>query len=474
MQPAPPLDPNVPKAQGSVSWLLVLLAANALLFVVTFLGLGLFNRHSADDFHYLALTQEHGVWQAMLLHYHHWNPRWASTLVVNGFFAHGAQGLTLPMLHLLTVLLGCVSLALLLVGAARRAGVALSACQMIFLPPYLMAGLFYVSFGTGDTWFWLCSVPMYLWGVLAVALGFGLLLRKGGKWWRIPAVAVVFLYVGGSSEPVAISALILLVYLGLIQKDNVGPKMYHVATLACLIGFCIDAMGSGAQVRLDHLPQLPITDKLWIGIKNYGRLVLLRIPEVLPALVAFLLPVAWLGSRSKTMQASSFVKLYRRNRGGFVVADLTALGLSFMLALVMADMGPDRAWLPMSALMLVLGAMLAFQMGTLIETQLRGRLLHLAILAQLLLFAYQTTALIIQLPKAMHYAEAYDTRMLTIRQAAQQGHTEQQLTPLPDAGWLHSAEITADSSHHSNRHLSLHFGGRIHLFVADSLTSGAP
>lgn len=453
----------------------LLMGANALLFAVTFLGIGLFNRPSADDFHYMALVQEHGAWDAMLLHYHNWNPRWASTLVVNFFFSVWKDGVTLPLLpllHILTMVLGWTALVLLVWAFRRRTAISLSPFQMSMLPLYLLAGLFHLSFGTGDTWYWLCSVPMYLWGVLAVALGFGLLLMKGGKWWRIPAVAGVFAYVGGSSEPVAVCALILLIYLG-IMRGTKGGKMFHVATMACLIGFCVDAMGSGAQVRMAHLPQLPITEKLWIGLKNYGRLLFLRIPSVMPAMLAFLLPIAWLGLRDRDSQAETVGAMYVRNRHGFALADLMALAISFMMGLLMSDVGPDRAWLPISAMLLTLGAVIAYQLGGWLDGRLRGRLFHLALMAQVMLLAYQAGELITELPKAKVYAAAVDERMQTISEAVQQGDTVLALTPLPDAGWLQSAEVTTDTSHHLNRHLGLHFGGKVRLFVKEEVISGA-
>lgn len=459
--------------EGRDRALTLLMALNGLLFAVSFLTVGLFNRPSADDFHYLALVREHGVWDAMVLHYHHWNPRWASTLVVNGFFRGWQEGVTLPLLHSLTVVVGWAALLVLFRAVRSGFGVNISGVKLAVLALFLLAGLFHVSFGRGDTWYWLCSVPMYLWGVLAMALGFGLLMMNGGLWWRIPAVAGVFLYVGGSSEPVAACALILLVYVGLVRRDNVGPRIFHVATVACLVAFLIDVMGSGVQVRMEHLPHPPLSDRLWIGMKNYGRLILFRIPSLLPALLAFLLPIAWLGLRHGKHQAASMGELYTSNRHGFVLADLWSLTVSFMLAFVLSDVGPDRAWTPISVLLLTLGAIIAFQMGSWLNALWKGRLFHVTVTAQVLLALFQVGAFAVALPKAQGYAAAHDARMQAITAAVDRGDTLLELQPLPDAGWLHSAELTPDTAHHFNRHLSLHHGNRIRLFVPPAVTSGS-
>ncbi|MCF8257086.1 MAG: hypothetical protein K9J06_06010 [Flavobacteriales bacterium] len=449
-------------------WMNLLMGANAFIFVVTFLSIGFYNRPSADDFQYLALTREHGVWDAMVLLYHNWNPRWASTLVVNGFFSGWQDGVTLPLLHVLTMALGWAAFAMLFKIIFQEFTI-----MYLYLPFYVLAGLFYVSFGTGDTWYWLCSVPMYLWGVLAVAFGFGLLIMNGGKWWRIPMVTLVFLYVGGSSETVAVCTLILLIYIGLLRGESIGPRMFHVATIACLTGLIIDAMGNGAQVRFEHLPQMPLTDRLLIALKNYGRLLLFRIPTVLPAMLAFLLPVAWMGMITRQSQVSGLSELFSGNRHGFALTDIMMLFVSLMMGLLMSDMGPDRAWLPISAAMLVLGAAMAWQLGDWLDAKLKGWLFHLALVAQVVLLGYQVGELAIELPRAMRYAEAVDDRMQNIAEAVELGDTLLALRPLPDAGWLQSAEIRTDTAHHLNRHLSLHFGGKVKLFVQDSLTSEA-
>ena len=88
---------------------IVLMAANALVFAVVFLALGFFNHLSADDFHYLVTTQERGVWDAMVFYYQNWNPRWASTLVLNTLLLVHSKSENLIVMHGLTLIIGWVS-----------------------------------------------------------------------------------------------------------------------------------------------------------------------------------------------------------------------------------------------------------------------------------------------------------------------------------------------------------------------------
>jgi hypothetical protein len=452
-------------------WVMAVMALNAALFAATFLALGFFNRLSADDFHYLVTTQERGVWGAMVVYYQNWNPRWASTLVLNSLLLAHAKAGSLLLMHCLTLILGWGAFRTLLHGLEARFTIIFPSAQRVLFPFYALMTLFHVSFSKGDTWFWMSSTPMYLWGVFAVALGFGLLLMRSGMAWRYPLATLVFLYVGGSSEPVAVASLIVLFYLGITGTDGNGRRLYHIATIVCLIGFGLDALGSGAQVRMEHLPQLPLAERLFIGMKNYGRLIFLKLPLLLPALVAALLPMAWLWRNAAQWQAVSFKALYVGNRHLFLTADLLMLSISMMMGLVMSDMGPPRAWLPIAVLLMAIGVVLAFRSGALWQRTTKGYLLTVALVGQAVLFGYQVFAAAQMVPKAMRYASAVDGRMEHIHHAIAQGDTLLMLQPLPDSGWLHSAEVSADTANFRNRHLSLFFGNSIRLFVPESIPS---
>jgi hypothetical protein len=123
--------------------------------------------------------------------------------------------------------------------------------------------------------------------------------------------------------------------------------------------------------------------------------------------------------------------------------------------------------------LLAVGAVVAYRSGSWLNGQLKGKLFHLALLSQVMLLAYQSYALTNGIPKARIYASAVDDRMRTIAEAVDRGDTLVVLKPLPDAGWLQSAEVTADTSHHLNEHLSLYFGKRVKLFVSEAVPSGA-
>jgi hypothetical protein len=456
--------------QNKDRWVSLLMAANGVLFMSTYLALGVYNRLSADDFHYMHMTRELGVWDAMVFYYQNWNPRWSSTLLLNTVLGHYVEGVSLAFFHFLTMFLGCAALVVLLWSLVRRLGLRITGSEFAVMPMYMMAALFHVSIGTGDTWFWLSSMSMYLWGLMAVVLGFGLLLRERLSALHYFLVFTLFLFAGGAAETVAVATLTVLFYLGLTGRAGQG-RAFHIATLACLAGFCIDAMGSGIQVRMEHLPHTAVSERLWEGMKNYGRFIFRHVPLMLPALIAFLLPLAWVGRRSEHLQATDLRSLYVPSRHAFVIADLIALGISFMMGLLMSGMGPERAWLPVSAMVLAIGVLVAVRSGRWLFDRASGRFFHMVILSQVLLLSFQFREMVVNVGKAKVYALAVDDRMATIAKAVAEGADELILRPLPDAGWLHSAEITSDTSHHLNQHLSLHFGGSIRLSTSQQVPS---
>ncbi len=452
---------------------IALMAANALVFAFIFLVLGFFNRLSADDFHYLVTTQERGVWGAMVFYYQNWNPRWASTLVLNALLLAHSKLENLIVMHGLTLIIGWASFRILLQGLITQFGLSVSKVLRAILPLYMLMALFYVSFAKDDTWFWMSSTPMYLWGVFEVAAGFGSLLMKSQKVWSYLIILLLFFYVGGSSEPVALVALLVLFYLGFMTRSHQTDRSYHIATIACLVGFGLDALGSGGQVRMEHLPQLPLFDRIVVGFKNYGILLFYRIPMLLPAFVAVLFPLVWIFKSDGRFQAVSFGALFSDNRKVLVLADLTTLTIAFMMGLIMSDLGPSRALLPVAVAMLAAGVILSIQSGEMLHQKFNAKLFAIVLAVQVSLLGYQIVCAAQVIPKAVAYSEAVDARMKSIETSIFQGDTLLELVPLPDSGWLHSAELSSDTSNFRNRHLQLYFGNRTRLFVPQTVPSDA-
>lgn len=457
-------------------WLYLLISLNAIAFVAIFLSVGFNNRLAADDLHYLVKSKELGIWDAMLFYYNNWNPRWSATLVTNAFLGNYNESVTFPLFHISTLLLGVLSIFSTLKGIKTKLELPFTTPQIALLSIYILGAIFYGSFAKDDTWFWLTVTPMYLWGSFAAVLGGSMMLHNWNRLLRMIIAASLFLYAGGASETVAISSITVLFYLGFITYDKEGTtkidrSVLHVATISCLIGFGIDLAGSGAAIRYDHLPQYSFGDKVIVGFWNYFKFTFKEIPLTLPVIILFASPLAYFGRKQLTFQVTSLRDVIWNNRKLWGIADILIGLLAFVLAFVMGEMGPTRAWVPLTFITVAIALVVAYQLGSWVYLKTNGKLFHLAVIAQLILLGFQFWSGFRQITTTRIYANAVDARMERINLGLKRNTEFILLDPLPESGWLFSSEITNDTAHYRNRHLNLYFENESRIILKEGVTS---
>lgn len=451
------------------------MAANAIAFVVIFLLVASNDRLAADDFHYLVKTKELGIWDAMRFYYQNWNPRWSATLMTNTVLNSYSSTTSLLLFHFASLMFAFAAVFAFVKAVIAQMKLSLKNWQSTVLAMYLLAVIFYGSFSRDDTWFWLTVNPMYFWGSFSAVLGGSTILMKGWKLIRIPLTALLFLYAGGASETVAISAIVVLFFLGFVTHKKQFPiqidrTALHVATIGCLIGFGIDVAGHGAQVRFAHLPQLTLSEKALVGFWNYIKFTLKEIPLTLPAFIVGAAPFAFLGRKQLHFQLISWKELLLVDRKLWIIADLLVFVMAFTMAFSMGEMGPERAWFPLTFVVLIFSVVFAYQLGTWLYIQTKGKLYQLVMLSLMLALFFQVGMGFYQVRTTSIYAKAVDQRMEFIS-ALSPTDSVIELQPLPFSGWLFSAEITADTSHFTNKHLGLYFQNKHAFVLRDTVTS---
>lgn len=451
------------------------MAVNAIIFLVIFLLVASNNRLAADDFHYLVKTKELGVWNAMLFYYDHWNPRWSATLMTNMVLNGYSTPISLLLFHFVSWLFAFAAIFSFVKAIILQLKLSVKRWHSAVLSMYLMAVIFYGSFTRDDTWFWITVNPMYFWGSFAAILGGSLILQKRWKPIRYLLTALMFMYAGGASETIAISTIIVLFFLGFVTHGKqfaiqVDRTTLHVATISCLIGFGIDIIGTGAQVRFSHLPQLSLSEKVLTGFWNYIKFTLKEIPIVLPVFMVGAAPFAFFGRKQLRFQLISWKELVLVNRKLWVIADLLVFVMAFTMAFSMGEMGPQRAWFPLTFVTLIFSVVFAYQLGTWLYIETKGKLYQVVILSLIFGIVAQIGVGFYQVKTTSIYAEAVDKRMEFITSSSLVNSVIE-LEPLPDSGWLFSAEITSDTSHFTNKHLGLYFGNDHVFMVRDTVTS---
>lgn len=452
-----------------------LMAANAAVFAVIFLWVSSNYRLAADDLHYLVKTNELGIWDSMLFYYQNWNPRWSATLVTNSVLTVAESPMVPFSYFLLTLAFGVAAIWAMVRAVVNQLKLPIGSIRQGIFSAYLLAALFYGSFSKDDTWFWITVNPMYLWGSFAAILGGSFIIGKRASFLQLLLIVVLFVYAGGASETVAISTVIVLFFLGFITHKKqfqilVDRRALHLATIACLVGFAIDVLGPGAHVRFEHLPQFSLTERAIVGFWNYAKFALMEVPIILPALIIAASPLAFFGRKQLRFQLIDPKELMLSNRKLWIVTDILVFIMAFTMAFAMGEMGPKRAWIPIAFIALVFSVVLAYQLGTWVYIRTKGKLFQMVIIAQVVGLVYQIVMGSWQIGITSAYAKAVDERMATI-------HSQMEveeiivLEPLPDSGWLFTAEITTDTAHFTNRHLGLYFGNEHTFVLQDTVTS---
>lgn len=460
------------KQQGRI--ILALMGINAFAFVVIFLSVAWNYRLAADDFHHVALVHELGIWDAMVFYYDNWNTRWSSILVTNTFLAFGENQLVLFLFHACSLLLGFTAFFSIIRSLVKLLRIPLTNSDTIIASIYLLLVAFYCSFSKEDSWFWITVNPMYLWGAFAALLGGSLLIQSWHTPTRLLLVGLLFLYAGGASESDAICALVVLLYIGIQTRRNtskwIDRNALHIATIFCMIGFGISMNGDGIQIRREHLPHYPVSERLLVGMWNYIKFNLMEIPLVLPIAIIGVTPIGFWGRKHLRFQLMSIKDVVWANRKLWILADLLVAVLAISIGYVMSEMGPQRTWLPLTFLVLTVSTALAYQLGSWVYIHSKGKLFQLVCASQVVLLTFQTFSGYNQVSQTSTYAAAVDSRIELITSK----HLTQdilELEPLPSSGWLFSSEISTDPNHFTNQHLQQYFQTECRLVKASDVTS---
>jgi len=444
------------KKHYSVYWYVA-----AVVFFVAFLTCGYYNRPASDDFEFLRVLKEKGVAGSMLFFRDTWNTRWTAILWLNiwlkGYMASG----TFFWYHLTTL----SALVLSACFAVKRVTSYYLQSQLENTTTFLLGSctaiaLFYSTFSIPDTWYWMNTSTMYGWSHVYAFLAIGALFSKQHTIKDLSLLVISGVLIGGGNEPFALNAVAISIFIAIVLvKSNSHNKIRLLLLFAaCIVlSFSYSYTGNGHAVRSSLLPHPGVTGLSWILVKSLVKITLLYLPSRLPAILLFLAPFYFLGSNYKGMIRTRSLVRYT------FIAGATLLVTSLApVVFIMAEMGPERAWSQISLYLTLGGAVLFFIAGY----RFRERIYLIkiipftGILAVALVMATSVSAIF----QAKTYSHAWDNRMHSISSQLTTAHDEIVITDsLPAPGWLHSAEITDQPEHFTNRHLQKYLGTMLPL-----------
>jgi len=233
-----------------------------------------------------------------------------------------------------------------------------------------------------------------------------------------------------------------------------------IAFISLVVSLGVAWLGPGRSLRQEALPEFTASTLLLLPFKSAAYFLLTQMPVKLHWIVLYLLP--WMTLR-KIIQPEAVAtppQVFQKIGRSTLMFLLFVVIHYFITVFLLRSYPPYRTSLPVIAALVLLCASSGWRLGALLPSPRAVRItagvytvVSLLLLGELISQAVRT---------APAYAKAVDARMneLALR-AGQNGVTE--VTPLPPAGLLYSAEISGDTAHFSDRFLKnyLHLNGAV-------------
>ncbi|UPT66525.1 MAG: DUF6056 family protein [Sphingobacteriales bacterium JAD_PAG50586_3] len=436
-----------------------LLAASVILFVLLWMFLHFFNHFASDDYQLIYERFYHGIVGATYNQYITYCGRWLPL------------GFTFTMLSFSKMPGFLFLYGLLTIGFATLASYRFfRVLSNIYLPEkvsskYVLAvsvffifSFFMLTPEKSEVWFWYNSTSMYLWNLLFCLFGISFLLWDRGKTEYI-FTAASFAYVGAASEPFAIVVIMVLsvvVVYRAITKIGFSFK-YLFALLVTLSAFIINVISEGNEIRSNQLP--PASGR--VAVVNMVQTVLDLIVQhgavFFSTVAVFFACWVFIGSQLTTsfkhFQKFKFLYLL----AAFVVLKVLWVSVLFPAAYTLGGIPPQRV---QGALFFM---MALFLCGTGLYSGLaigKSKLIDFAGIAAISCILLGTGFIFYKhIGIEPVYAKTLKSREKLLNMYKEEYREEVlYLAPLPDPGFLYSAEITEDTTKAVNQQLKSGLG----------------
>ena len=225
------------------------------------LVLGWNNALALDDYGYISLVEDNGVWGMMRMAYQGWQCRF-STFLVNGLvFLLFGRAKNLIGVTLLMLLLGWSIMGLLFSGINRKYELRFPR-HIVILVSILAINVGVAAYLEPATFFWLCALNYTFSIWMTLLLIYALFYCDCNRFLRWGLVAISSLYISGTAEnytPLVILILgivwlVRLLYLkGKTNQQKEVDLMLLVSLIIMVIGFLVMLFGPGNKNRMESI-----------------------------------------------------------------------------------------------------------------------------------------------------------------------------------------------------------------------------
>ncbi len=426
-----------------------------ILFIMMWWVLHFFNRFAADDYQLIYERFHHGIIDATLNQYFGWCGRWFPLGFMFTMLSLGKWGGFLFLYGVITILFFLLATYRFARVATNRylptriPGSVVLTCSIFFILTF-----FSLTPEKNEVWFWYNSTSMYLWNLIMLIFGMSFLIGEEKGPVELFFIAVSFMYVGASSEPFAIA--LIGVMMGFTAWHKIKNNSFSLKNLfaigALVFAFILSIIAEGNSIRASYLP--PASGRVAIvnTLKTFYNIVHYHGINMAGLSVLFFL--CWLGYG---MYISTTYRPVTRIAPRFlIVKTFIFLGVSavvvFISTYTLGGVSPQRVlgavFFSYSLFIAIGGMYFGIALGP------KKILWTLATASATLILVYNGYLLFRHTAIESKYAHAVDVRLELLRQYKEEGNERTvYVAPLPDPGYLHSAEIKADTNAVLNQQL---------------------
>jgi hypothetical protein len=442
-----------------------------LLFFVLYLILSFNSRLATDDYYFIGDIKNHGMFEQVWFQYMNWSGRYTATMAANFFYnffeLKQEYYFTLPLLSFSLLIFGMF---FLLKQIVDKLNLVCKKPTVVWIAFLFCSFLFFLSFDVGESWFWYCGYSSYLWSIIALVWGLYFLLVNG--FYSIVLASFCFIYVGAASEIyssiIGLCYTIFFVYAYRYNKSIIENKQFRyklIFVYTCFaIAFILFLVAPGNYLRDGLFPEHQLGRAIFITAKSFIKFCVFYLPSKLIYILSFS-GMFYVSGNTFSSNVSSVITFRAIAKYSTLILLILLLVFYLLVAYIMVETGPPRVLFFVSFLVCSYIFVLSFFAGALQIFKKKNSVIRLASFVLLLLTLVFT--LFNQTVITSKYANSHDERVkhiLYLKEVIKKDSLVF-LKPLAPSGMLYSAEITADTSHFTNKELKLGFDLPFYLAV---------
>ena len=400
---------------------------------VYLLMLGWFNAPTLDDYGYIYMVEEQGIWGMMTTAYNGWQCRFSTFLVNGTIMLLFGRANNLIWVTILMLLGGWIMAERLLTGIFRKYGMAVPKLQLVCLA-VLVVNVSIMAYLEPATFYWLSALNYTISVWMTMLLVYSLFYSEARLWLRWIGAIVASLYISGTAENFTPLVILVLGVVWLIRmvrqrKENPWKDEVNVMLFVCLLimgtGFLVVLLGPGNSKRLENglegemaIRHLTMSGLFMTTAKASAILMLRLISRSYYYLLLF--PIFW-GVGASCGKSIVDRRPLLRSIGVLV---LLVLFIVIAVAECVAGMGwyaPPRAFSYMSFVLTAVCAVLALPLG--MGTSRKKLACFLSFVACLLLSLTVVVMFVQDYPVAKSYHNYVDERNARIEEKIVSEHS---------------------------------------------------